>query len=1304
MNVLLYREGSAYSKRRTSILKMPRKSSWSSEVQQPEHVVECVKPSDKRMSKRVSFAAANDVLLFSKDVKNTSASPTPLQELTPDNATQQWIQMKTGEDEQFSACLPLQPNVLSDSNYGKSTNCINQEECLLSSAEQGENMDMTLSQTFNMFCDKDESTAFPFTNTHSAVYYDITDKENYFPKMKSVIKATDPLHCLFPQDIFTCPDKPNNKTTEMVFTREPSDNNQRLTMKPEPLSGDRSSSGLPLQPEPLCEDQTVCFTAHDAGMDMTQCQTTLISRDMLPSTNMQPKQEAVATLPALGVNLAFENFFASLSGQKNEVKKTLRSNVKLAAETQSSSRLSKRPLMGAQSCHVPRIQRPSVDVDAEQPPRERNEDLPREKTIRFAAEDLLHPVDSSVNLQQELPFSEKTTRFDDALMDVTQCLTVKIAKDCAILSDDSSILPKCGENTSQFICDEATADNPIHHSTTINAEEGVMDKTRCITSNIGVEMKASLSDLSHVCTCVTADVSAALKRREPMVFSNQRSRSLNRHDANAVLNVRRSMPWGNPLPQETAETDDYSEVIHLNDGRGVLSIIEESIAEAKPKCENVDNSTTEASVQINTESGVGNEQTVVEPLAQSEVEIHQCSPQTHDEDQVVVDETEQSPASMRKDPELELGDGEAQQTFERDADFQKSKCKSSTTPFKLETKRLMSRLSVVGFMPKLGKRSQSEEAKTPNEPATAQIHTARFDLNVSDIKNEELGSYEDVSETLDSRSPDKEPEDMAVFGGFELDQELQDKIFEEEALVNEKKRPLEDEERTAEDEKRIRTSNDTVILDSQACTLVGDNITSAANTQTTISSICNHTVSLRCEGTLESSSMQSIYEYSLEDYANDIERKFEDGNITMLEFFKFFHMDFVIHNSRQSVAPGRVSSDVESSQMDVSRDRHIHAPRQQVYKADVRCLTEQVEGLKFRMRDLNKPLYLVNKALWEEMKNFTEGEFKSFSAKLKEIYSTCRKTSRAKAHEMKEGLYTDLLRANAEVQEKLRGSIQRADTMLNNLDDCMAKLEAELAALEGDVKRGQEELSTVTDAISDHERSASELQVQNMYSADKLRRVKEEAKDVDRRLTMLHRMNEWRLKEMTRTTSIYTFLYETLHLKLTYEDTEGNDERKIVDVSLKHLLDERSQGHARLVHALLSQVTQAQSWTKRYSSSKDVFDLLRELSLMVSRCRLLGEEVRLLDTWGSMSLDILDIHCVQTDVYITFSSLQRLQKFEVVFSVCLTNQLYTLQLKSFRNVMGDTTIQNIQEVLSSITPGHKYLTKTIKSIHERFLS
>lgn len=692
------------------------------------------------------------------------------------------------------------------------------------------------------------------------------------------------------------------------------------------------------------------------------------------------------------------------------------------------------------------------------------------------------------------------------------------------------------------------------------------------------------------------------------------------------------------------------------------------------------------------------------------VDVNPLIPSTDLEAEVEVPEIR----SLTKDePDANVDKGNSENKLD---DAQDEPLHAPTTPFRLETKQLMSRLSVVGCKPKLPRRSKCEEAKTPDSSLAQapddstkmqnfqiQNKVGNFDLNVSDINNEELESYEDMSETLDKNSLNKAPEVNTSFQ-YELDQEMQDEVFEEVfTLVNERKRPLPDEENITEDEKRVKTYNETIILDSQTCNLESVNI-AAASSQTADSSNCSQTASLRCEAMFESTLKQSLFESQLEDYACDIQRKFDDGSLTMEEFFKLFHIDFVIHNPRQSVVPESALPDTESTLMDLSFDRHISLPKQLVYEANVRNLTKQVERFKVRMHDLNKPLTLVNRTLWEEMEHFTEAEFKSFGAKLKERHSLYRKMSKAQSHEMKGLLYSDLIQTNVEEQKKLRGSIEKGNAMLKNLDDCIAELEADLATVVGDIKSHQEELNKVTGALDSHEKSTSELEILKKQSINKARRLKDETKNLERHLDMLHTLNEWKLAEIRTNSVSYTFLHKTLHLMLVYEESKENGkERKIADISFKHLLDERSQCHAHLVHALVSQFAQEKSLMKKYSTSKHVPQLLHDISLVVSRCRQLGEELRRLKMWGSLRFDILDIYCLHSDVCIVFSSLKRFAKFEVVFNVSLTNQLCALELKSFKNIIGSTTIHQIEEIVSSSTPGQNYLTTIIKNIHSRLL-
>uniref|UniRef100_A0A8C4GIP2 Knl1 C-terminal RWD domain-containing protein n=1 Tax=Dicentrarchus labrax TaxID=13489 RepID=A0A8C4GIP2_DICLA len=675
----------------------------------------------------------------------------------------------------------------------------------------------------------------------------------------------------------------------------------------------------------------------------------------------------------------------------------------------------------------------------------------------------------------------------------------------------------------------------------------------------------------------------------------------------------------------------------------------------------------------------------------------------HDMDKNSKDRTKSLPVV---EPELEMGLVNTQENTHAQCLMEGEEPSPTTTtttiPFNLKTKQLMSRLSVGGFKAKLPQRSKPDEPKKVNSVGehtrTLTVNVTNqltnFDNDVSDIYDEELGSCEDMSEMLDTRSPQKATGKVNPSREFNVDGPLEDDVFEQDFIspLHVKKRPLPVDENNMEDEKRIKASTETATnfeMGLQSDLVECDsNITTAPCITTQTTDYCNssHTASIKCEATFESSFKHSLFESQLEDYACDMQRKLNDGTITVLEFFKLFNIDFVIHNPRQSVLPGRLLSDTERTPIDLLKDRLINRPKQTVYETDVLNLTEKVEGLKERMRDLDKPLKTVNRPLWEEMKDSSEKELKSFGAKLKERNNLFRKMSKVQSHEMKEVLYSNLVRANLEEQQRLRGTIEEADVMIKSLDDCIGELETELAAVEEkgfentpSLKSRQEEMQKVTEALADNDRQISELEMQKKQNSNKLNRLKAETRNLESHITALQMVNEWKLGEKRDNSTVYTFLHDTLHLQLVFEKN-GNDagnqsERKISHITFKQQFDdEKSQGHACLVHKLLSQYIEGEAaWVEKYPTSRHVPKLLHDVGLVVSRCRLLGEELRLLKMWGGLRLDILNISCVDTQVHIVFSSLKKMSKFEVIFSVSVTNHLCVLQVQSFRNLIGTTT-------------------------------
>ncbi|XP_069371586.1 uncharacterized protein knl1 [Paralichthys olivaceus] len=701
-----------------------------------------------------------------------------------------------------------------------------------------------------------------------------------------------------------------------------------------------------------------------------------------------------------------------------------------------------------------------------------------------------------------------------------------------------------------------------------------------------------------------------------------------------------------------------------------------------------------------------------------------------DLDKTSKDKTKPLPAA---EPELEMSFESNDEKTQDQYLTRGGEAPAAATPFNLKTKQLMSRLSMGSFKPKLPQISKPSDPKVLNcageltRTITVNVtkQLSNVDNDVSDIFDEELDSYEDASETLNPRSPKKITERASDLQEADIEL-LEEDVFEEDCIsaVHGKKRAMPNDENDTEDEKRLKASteeaSDINDVESQSDLVEYDgNLTAAPNmtTHATDCSSSSHTASIRCEATFESTFKHSMYESQLEDYTSDAQKKLADGTITVLEFFKLFNIDFVIHNPRQSVLPGRILSDTDRTEMDALKDRHICRPKQTVYETDVLSLTEKVEGLKVRLQDLDKPLKMVNQPLWDEMRNSSEKEVKSFGAKLKERNNLFRKTGKALSHEMKEVLYSNLVQANLTEQQKLRGTIEQADEMITSLDECICELEAELAAVEEkgfegkpSLKSRQEEMKTVTEALADNERQMAELELQQKQNSSKLNRLKTETRNLEGHISGMHMVNEWKLGEKQENCSIYTFLHETMHLQLVYEKSKETNpdhqsERKISHINFKlQLNDEKSRCHARLVHKLLSQYVDSEtSWVEKYPTSRHVPTLLHDVGLVVSRCRLLGEELRLLKMWGGLQLDILDISCVDTQVHIVFSSLQKLSKFEVVFSVGLIDHLCVVQVQSFNNVIGSTVIQQIEEVVASFSPTKNLFTKIVKKIHDHLL-
>ncbi|KAL6095716.1 knl1 [Pungitius sinensis] len=1001
-----------------------------------------------------------------------------------------------------------------------------------------------------------------------------------------------------------------------------------------------------------------------------------------------------------------------------------------------------------------------------------------EKTVRFSASDdaamdvtRCHTVHIATDFEPQsdqnagfLPAGrEQTIRFSstDAAMDMTQCLTVHfdhISASDSLPQRDSDILPTHENMNNPLTAEKAQLQRGNRSMTTNAVDPGFIksfSKTSGPMDNPVVTKSMAPAALSPIKTVDTRGFLHQVQTQRPDVKTVKEAPS---SVSAAVDNSVNKTMMDNDVSMEmtsaqtgciVGETDEppelSSEVLGASNPYGkeitnphesLQSNVSGAACEQRPQTASLLHKTGNSRSAVNVDVGspppqrsrrmsLADLQSKVRRLSHiihtAPVDAYTAPVPRLEHDKKTEDDTKHPSV---EEPQLEMGSVNAENT-QAPTLTQGEQPFISTTPFNLKTKQLMSRLSVGSFKAKLPQRGKPEDPKaqiTVGEPmVTLAVNVtdklSNYDHDWSNIYDEELVTNGDMSETLDMSLQGATKEGSASHGSL-MDELLGDDVFELDfsGSVPGKKRPWPVDETNEEDKKRTKTSTeDTADADTSPVEECDGYIANAPSMtgQSTDYSIS----STRCEATFESTLKQSMFESQLEDYTNDVQRKLNDGTITVLEFFKLFNIDFIINNPRHSNFPGRALSDTDRTLMDLLKDRHIFRPQQLVYEADVLSLTEKVEGLKERMWDLEKPLKMVNRPLWEEMRNSSEEEFKSFGAKLKERNNFFRRMSKVQSHEMKEVLYSKLVQANREELQKSRETLEEADEMLKSLDVCIQELETELIAIEENgfedkpsLKSLQEEMQKVDESLADNDRQISELELQKAQNSKELKRLKVETRKLESHVGVLHMVNEWKLVEKTENGTTYTFLHETLHLELLYEQSSGNDasnqsERKISHITFKlQLDDEKSQGHARLVHKLLSEFIEGEGdWAEKYPTSRHVPKLLQDVGLVVSRCRLLGEELRLLQLWGGLRLDILHISCLDTRVHIVFSRLKTFSKFEVIFSVSLVNHSCVLQVQSFKNVIGNATIQQVEEIVSSFSPAKNLLTKIVKRIHQDLL-
>ncbi|XP_039508738.1 kinetochore scaffold 1-like [Pimephales promelas] len=638
-------------------------------------------------------------------------------------------------------------------------------------------------------------------------------------------------------------------------------------------------------------------------------------------------------------------------------------------------------------------------------------------------------------------------------------------------------------------------------------------------------------------------------------------------------------------------------------------------------------------------------------------------------------------------------------------------------------------------MPKLPKRASTV---TPNKTVTIGFNDLRclqlekhFDVveqngkcktvNINDEELPEMSSEDDISGSLENWPINKQ-DDLDGSLAVPIKEELfEDEVFEADTSTSPCfKRPYPEEDANTSEQTKKANISDMGPGCHEAAVQWEGNFTRHAAQNPKAKKIEDTGVS---ESTLRYSQFDSHMDGTL-DNEFDFNKKLEDGSITVTEFLSHFGINFVIHRSRASALPDNFRAGEACTMEDLLKEKYIYHPKQRVYEQDCKNLTEIVDRLKEQMPEQEKSLGCINGALQQQICTLSKEQLKSFGSKLKERRLYFGKRSKAHSHEMKGVLYSELIKTTQDAKQSLLSKIKETDCIIENLDGCINDLETELATVEsmimGDhldapqtrpaLKAKEEDLKRLNSDITVKERKIGELEIRLRTLEGQQEKLRGESSSLKSHLATLNSLNEWRLDATDERGALFTFLHNTVHLQVNLQIPAGTkwmteDVERSVDVCLQLQLDvEKSECHASMVHKLLTLYCQSQTqWTQRYPTTRHIPEMLHDISLVVGRLRLLGEEIHRLKKWGGLKLRILKITCIDTQVHIVFSSLKAFEKFELSLMVTPDYPFGPLHIQEFKKHMGNTRLSQIEDILSSVKPAKNYLTKILKKIHDDLL-
>ncbi|KAM4665475.1 outer kinetochore KNL1 complex subunit KNL1 isoform 2-T6 [Amazona ochrocephala] len=452
---------------------------------------------------------------------------------------------------------------------------------------------------------------------------------------------------------------------------------------------------------------------------------------------------------------------------------------------------------------------------------------------------------------------------------------------------------------------------------------------------------------------------------------------------------------------------------------------------------------------------------------------------------------------------------------------------------------------------------------------------------------------------------------------------------------------------------------------------------------------------------------------------DNLREKFQSGVITVGEFFTLLQVHVPIQKPRRSHIPASGAVSAAPTPQDLMYSQYVHRPKLRIYEEDCQALSQLIKELKPCANVQDQLLVNVNKTLWEVMRTCSDEELKSFGAEMNKMKSYFTKESKILGHNQKVTLYSKLLQSAQEQHGKLQSRIEQVDGLLKEAESCLVALKADSDWDEGEAdcdgsdemtagKNLQEELENLKAQEEQLQRELSELETENEQMVAEMNQLKKKEKSCHEILER-YDFTEWQITEWSEQRAVFSFLYDSIELTvvfgpLTDGDIFGEDpSRKIVSLTFESFLDEeKAPPPSCLVQRLIFQFIESRGcWQEKCPTLRYLPQALHDISLVVNRCKILGEEMDYLERWGG-KFNLLKTEISDTKVKLLFSASKVFAKFGLTLSLSATYPSAPLPF-TVQHQVGNIGEEEISAVVSKVPVGYHYLRRIVSSIHQSLL-